>query len=320
VIRAAQITAEGRPPELVELDGPVGDGDMIVDVSAFALNPIDVNVALGRFYGGMPPLPYVVGVEAVGRDESGRRVYLNGPGIGIARDGVWAEQVAVPSVAVHELPSDVSDEVALACGTSGLAGWVPVTWRARVRPADRVLVLGATGSVGRIAVQAAKLCGASRIVAVGRRREALELARGLGADAILELEDGDLVERIQACFGGDGPTVVIDPLWGAPAAAALTAGAPGVRLVQVGQSAGAEASIASNSVRGKQAEIYGYSNYRIPPDVFESSYRELVEHAAAGRVKLDPIETYPFERLHEAWDREAAGPGAKLVVRFEDAA
>ncbi len=316
MIRAARIAAEGAPPELVEIEGPVGDGDVVVGVSGFALNPIDVNVASGRFYGGMPPLPYVAGVEAVGRDESGRRVYLNGPGIGIARDGVWAERVAVPSAAVHEIGADVPDEVALACGTSGLAGWIPVTWRARVRPADRVLVLGATGSVGRVAVQAAKLCGASRIVAAGRRREALETARGLGADAILELDDGDVTERIRTCFGGEGPTVVIDPLWGPPAAAALTAGAPGVRLVQVGQSAGAEAAITSNSVRGKQAEIYGYSNYRIPADVFESSYRELVEHAAADRVKLDPIETYPFDRLHEAWEREAAGPGAKLVVRF----
>lgn len=317
MIRAARIVAEARPPELDELDAPVGDGDVVVDVSAFALNPIDVNVASGRFYGGTPPLPYIAGVEAVGRDESGRRVYLNGPGLGIARDGVWAERVAVRGDAVHELGADVPDEVALACGVAGLAGWIPVTWRARVRPADRVLVLGATGSCGRVAVQAAKLSGAARIVAAGRRREELERARGLGADAILELDGDDLTERIRACFGGEGPTVVIDPLWGAPAAAALDAGAPGVRLVQIGQSAGAESTITSNSVRGKQAEIYGYSNYRVPPDVFETSYRELVEHAAAGRVKFDAVETYPFERLQKAWERQAAGPGAKLVVRFE---
>lgn len=311
MIRAARIAAPGGPPELAELEEPPGGGDLEVEVSAFALNPIDVNVASGRFYGGTPPLPYVAGVEAVGRDAGGRRVYLNGPGIGIVRDGVWAERVRVPAAAAHELPAGASDEVALACGVAGLAGWIPVTWRAGVVPGDRVLVLGATGSVGRVAVQAAKLRGA-HVVAAGRRRDALER---LGADGVVEL-DGDLPERFRAAFGGESPTVVIDPLWGAPIAAALEAAAPGVRVVQVGQSAGAEATLTSNSVRGKQAEIYGYSNYRVPPDVFARSYRELVEAAVAGSVRFDAVETYEVTDLGEAWGRQAAGPGAKLVVHF----
>jgi NADPH:quinone reductase len=319
MIRAAQIAEPGSPPALVEIEPPTpGVGEVLIDVTAFSLNPVDISVASGRFYGGTPPLPYVVGVEAVGTErETGRRVYLNGPGIGIARNGVWAEQVAVPEASAHDIAADVSDEVAVACGVAGLAGWMPVTWRVQVQPADNVLVLGATGTVGRVAVQAARLCGAARIVAAGRRREALEETRALGADAIIEL-DGDFAERVSSAFGGNGPSVVIDPLWGPPLVAALTAGAPGVRIVQIGQSAGAEATLTSNSVRGKQAEILGYSNYRVPPDVFERSYRELIEHAAAGRVRLDPIETYPFERLQEAWEREVQGPGAKLVVRFDD--
>jgi hypothetical protein len=87
--------------------------------------------------------------------------------------------------------------------------------------------------------------------------------------------------------------------------------------VNVGQSAGSEATITSNAVRGKQAEIFGYSNYRVPRSVFRASYEELIEHAAAGRVRLD-AETYPIERLGEAWERQANGPGAKLVVRFQE--
>jgi NADPH2:quinone reductase len=179
-----------------------------------------------------------------------------------------------------------------------------------------VLVLGATGSVGRVAVQASKLRGAKRIIAAGRRRDALEEARELGADDVVEL-DGDLEQAFRDAFGGEGPTIVIDPLWGPPLVAALNAGAPGVRVVNVGQSAGSEATITSNAVRGKQAEIFGYSNYRVPRSVFRASYEELIEHAAAGRVRLD-AETYPIERLGEAWERQANGPGAKLVVRFEE--
>jgi NADPH2:quinone reductase len=316
-MRAARILEPGEPPQLVELDDPPGEGDLLVDVTAFALNPIDVNVASGRFYGGTPALPYVPGVEAVGRDPVGRRVYLNGPGIGVARDGVWAERVKVPNAAAHEIHADVPDEVALAAGVAGMAGWMPVTWLADVGPEDRVLILGATGSVGRVAVQASKLRDAKRIVAAGRRREALEHLRDLGADEIVEL-DGDLEAAFRDSAGGDGPTIVIDPLWGPPLVAALNAAAPGARVVNVGQSASPEATITSNAVRGKQAEIFGFSIYRVPRSVFRTSYEELLEHAAAGRVQFDQTETYPFERLQEAWQRQAAGPGAKLVVRFEE--
>lgn len=315
MIRAVRIAEAGGSPRLDELEEPPGEGDVVVDVSAFALNPIDVNVALGRFYGGTPPLPYVAGVEAVGQDESGRRVYLNGPGIGIAREGVWAERVRLPSSAVHEVPAGASDEVALASGVAGLAGWIPVTWRAEVGPDDRVLVLGCTGSVGRVAVQAAKVRDAARVVGAGRRPEALEQLRGLGADDVVQL-DGDLEARFRDAFDGEGPTVVIDALWGEPLVAALAVAEPGARIVNLGQSAGTEATIASGTVRGKQLELYGYSNYAVPPDVFERSYRELVEHAVAGRVRFDDVETYPVERVREAWGRQVAGPGAKLVVRF----
>jgi NADPH:quinone reductase-like Zn-dependent oxidoreductase len=307
VIRAARIGEAGGPPSIVRLEEAPGDGDVVVNVSAFALNPIDVNVASGRFYGGTPPMPYVAGVEAVGRDENGRRVYLNGPGIGITRDGVWAERVRVPAAAAHDIPDGASDEVALACGVAGLAGWIPVTWRVDVRPSDRVLVLGATGSVGRVAVQAAKMRGA-HVVAVGRRRAALEDVQVLGADEIVELGHDPFPE---------GTTVIVDALWGEPLAAALAVSAPGVRAVNVGQSAGAESTIASNSVRGKQAEIYGYSNYRVPTDVFERSYRELVEHAVAERVRFDAVETCAIDSLEQAWERQAEGPGAKLVVKFD---
>jgi NADPH:quinone reductase-like Zn-dependent oxidoreductase len=249
--------------------------------------------------------------------EPGTRVYVSDDGLGgRGRDGTLAELATVVEEEVLELPEGVSDELAAACGTAGVAGWLPVVWRAQVGPGDRVLVLGGTGTVGLAAVQAARLQGAERIVAAGRRPEGLEEARALGAHAVVRLDEPDLAEALKEAAGGDGPTVVIDPLWGEPFVAATEAAAPGARFVQIGQSAGPAATLASGVVRGKQLEIYGYSNFVVPAETRRGAYTELVSHAARGEVSF-PVETYPLERVSEAWERQAGGPGAKLVVRLD---
>jgi len=169
-VRGALVHGLESPPEPAELDAPAaGEGDVLVHVEAVALNPLDLAVGAGRFYGGHPPLPYVPGCEAVGRTEEGERVYLFGDGRGVAKPGFLAERVAVPSGLPLRLPDRVEPELAAAAGIAGVAAWVPVAWRAEVTPEDRVLVLGGTGTVGRLAAQAARLLGAEKVVAVGSR-------------------------------------------------------------------------------------------------------------------------------------------------------
>jgi NADPH2:quinone reductase len=321
-MRAALIRELGRPPEPAEVDGPNrGFGRVLFEISAAALNPLDVAIGSGRFYGGSPPLPYTPGCEGVGRVlagdtlANGTRVYLFGDGLGLKRDGTMAERVIAGEGAAIPLPDEVDDALAAACGIAGMAGWMAVSARCPVRPGDRVLVLGATGTVGIVAVQAAKVLGAERVVAAGRRPDRLARARELGADAVVDRGGGaqDLAAAFAEASGGDGPTLIVDPLWGEPAVAALAAAAPGARVVQLGQSAGAEATLTSASIRGKQLEIYGYTDFAVPPDVFRERYLELVGHAADRRITID-LETYPLERVAEAWERQAAGPAAKLVV------
>src|SRR5205085_8215030 len=152
---------------------------------------------------GSPPLPYVPGSEAVGRVlvahsvEPGTRVYVFGDGLGIARDGTLAERAVVAEDRLIPIGDDIDATTAVACGIAGIAGYLSVTRRARTGPGDRVLVLGATGVVGLVAVQAARLVGAERVVAAGRRRERLARAREAGADAAVELTDrGDLAEAL----------------------------------------------------------------------------------------------------------------------------
>jgi NADPH2:quinone reductase len=301
----------GGLPELA--DRPDPSGEAVYEISAVSLNPIDVNVGAGRYFGGHPEFPYVPGSEGVGRAADGSRVYLFGDGLGVGRDGLLAERAAAPAGLGIQLPDEVSDELAASCGIAGLAGWMPVAWRAPVRKDDRVLVLGATGTVGLVATQAAKLLGAERVVAAGRNPERLERAAELGADATVDLDQEDLVAAFKEAAGGEGPTHIVDTLWGPPAAAAIQAAAPGWRLVQIGQSAAPEAALPSAAIRGKMGEIYGFTDFAVPKSEFREQYLELVGHAAAGRIVID-VASYPLERIAEAWQRQADGAGAKLVV------
>jgi NADPH2:quinone reductase len=304
-VRAARVTELGSPPVVDEVDAPAGA--TLLEVEAVALNPLDVAVGAGRFYGGHPPLPYVPGCEAVGR-VGDRRVYVFGEGRGVGRDGFAAERVSVPEELLVDVPDGVDAALAAACGVAGIAAWVPVVWKAEVGPGDRVLVLGATGAVGAVAVQAAKLLGADRVVAVGRRRDALLRAVELGADAAVQLDDLD-----GAFEEGAGPTVVIDPLWGEPVTAAAKLAAPGARIVHIGQSAGAEATFASADVRGKQLRILGHSNFGLTHEERARAYGELLEHAAAGRVTID-LERFPLAEVAAAWQHQASGAGKAVVT------
>jgi NADPH:quinone reductase len=319
-MRAARIPELGGQLCLEEVDAPKREaGQALLAPTAVPLNPIDVATSRGTFYGGSPPTPYTAGSEGVAKVveadslSAGTRVYVSGDGLGRSRDGTLAELAVVAEEIPTAIPDDVSAELAGACGTAGLSGWLPVVWRAATGPEDRVLVLGATGTVGLAAVQAARIAGAKVIVAAGRRPENLEVALDVGATATVRLDEGDLAKAFRVAAGGEGFSVVIDPLWGEPAVAALEAAAPGARIVQLGQSAGVTAEVPSALVRGKQLEILGYANPQLPLELRRSAYLELLGHAAAGDVSF-PIDTYPLERVTEAWERQAAGPGAKIVV------
>jgi NADPH:quinone reductase len=306
-VRAAQISELGGTPAVADVPDPeAGDRDL-VEVLAVALNPLDLAVAAGRFYGGHPPLPYIPGSEAIARTRDGARVYTFGDGLGTARDGTLAERATVPAERFVPVEEEIDDATAVALGIAGIVGWDAVK-RGRVGPGDRVLVLGASGTSGRIAVQAAKLSGADRVVAAGRNVQKLDRVRELGADETVAL-DGDLA----AACGGDGPTVVIDPLWGAPVAAAVEAAAPRARIVHYGQSAGPEATLKSGTVRGKELELLGLSNFARTTDELHALHSDLLRHAESGAIQVD-FETFRVDNVEAAWKHEAEGGKAVIVI------
>ena len=325
-MRCALLRELGASPEPSDTQASTpGSGQSLLEVLAAPLNPVDLAVGSGRFFAGNPDPPYVPGAEAVGRVISSERfpegalVYAGMEGMGLRRDGGMAEQVVVEDQGSVELPDDVDPAVAGALGIAGLAAWLPLAWRAPVKPGETVLVLGATGTLGLIGVQAARILGAGRVVAAGRREAGLERARDHGADAVVRIDAHgtdapvSLAQALKEACGGDGPSLVLDPLWGEPFVAALEAAAPGARFVQLGQSAGPQAVVASGLVRGKSVDILGFTNFAVPRDVLNDALLTLVDHAMADRIRFD-LERVALDEVGSAWQRQADGTDTKLVV------
>jgi NADPH:quinone reductase len=320
-VRALLIRETGKPAECGEAVDPVPSaGESLLSVLAAPLNPVDVSIAGGRFFGGHPALPYVPGVEAVGRVTQsnalpvGTVAFTCLDGLGISRSGSCAEFVVVRDCTLVPVPDGVAPTEAAALGTAGLAAWIPLTRLTQITADDTVLVLGATGAVGQVAIQTARLLGARRVVGAGRNTEKLAGLPDLGADATVNLSDeGDLAAAFVRACGDIKPTVVFDPLWGPPMLAALEAAATGARVLHLGQSAAAEVAMPSGLVRGKSLKIFGYTTLNVAAQEVTDSYRELVTELAHGHIRID-VTTVPLASGAKAWVRQQAGPEAKLVI------
>lgn len=284
-MQAAHLEELTQPPCPVVVDDADG-----AEVLAVALNPLDLAVGSGAFYGGHPPLPYVPGCEAAARRADGTLVYLFGEGRGVARDGFLQQRVATTTEIELELPAGTDPALAACAGIAGIAAWVPVAWKAKVGKGDRVLVLGGTGTVGRIAAQAAELLGASHVVAVGSK---------------------DL-DRIAQEFAEDGFTVCIDPVWGEPLAGALQYAQRHARIVHIGQSAGPQSPLKSADVRGKELIVMGHSNFALTKEERDRAYLELLEHLTNGKIRLD-YETFELQDVADAWANQRRGKSVVLL-------
>jgi NADPH:quinone reductase-like Zn-dependent oxidoreductase len=312
-MRAAVLHDYGvpAPEEFEEPAAAVAAGaeGSVVDVLAAGLNPVDVAICAGRFYAGRPPLPSVAGREGVAL-LGGRRVYFDGP---VPPFGSMAERALIDPRSTYEVPEGIDDGVAVALGISGLAAWLALTWRAKLQPGEHVLVLGASGVLGQIAVQAAKLLGAARVVAAARSAEGLRLCLELGADAAVELDGSQALPAALAEAAEGRIDVVIDPLFGEPFVAGVNAASFGARIVQLGASAGAEAQVPSAAIRGKMLVIMGHTNFAAPPEVKREGYRRMSEAAAAGQLRV-ATERFELERVAEAWAHLAASSHRKIVL------
>jgi NADPH:quinone reductase-like Zn-dependent oxidoreductase len=224
-----------------------------------------------------------------------------------------AERALVDLRCLLEVPDGTSDALAAALGNAGLAAWLPLSWRAPLQPGETVLVIGATGLSGQIAVAAARLLGAGRIVAAGRNPEALARCRTLGADAIVDLSAASDLASAYGQAAGRPIDIALDYLCGPPAEAVLEALAPGGRIVHIGTTVAAEMKLSGQSLRRTSADILGFAYYHAPIEAQQAAYASLCRHAAEGRIVID-FESLPLTKVREAWDRQLAGSRKRLVL------
>jgi NADPH2:quinone reductase len=304
-MKAAVLHQPGAVPTVEDFDDPDGPPNQIVEVRLAGCNPVDLLLASGEM--GEPTVPSVVGKEGIGITAARQRVYFDSPP---APYGSWAQRCRVDPAKTYPVPDELDDDLAVALGIAGLAAWLPLTRHASVEHGESVLVLGATGVVGRIAVQAAKLLGAGRVVGAGRNPDGLKQVADLGADATVQLGQGDDAEALRT-EAGDGYDVVIDTVYGDPFLAALDATANGATLVTIGMGAGASAEIPFHALTGRTH--IGHLNDAMPPQVQRDGYLEIAKHAAAGHIKVE-TQRYSLDDAQSAWQAQKDGPHVKIAV------
>jgi NADPH:quinone reductase-like Zn-dependent oxidoreductase len=308
-MRAAVLREYGVPGADQFQAPQAGSDQAVVDVLAAGLNPVDVAISAGRYYAGKPPLPCVTGREGIGLLD-GARVYFDSP---VFPFGSMAERALIDPLSSYPVPDALQDAVAVALGISGLTAWLALSWRAELKAGEHVLVLAASGVLGQIAVQAARLLGAGRVIAVARSREGLDRCISLGADAAVRLGEPDDLPAALAEAADGRIDVVIDPLFGEPFTAALGAASFGARIVQLGGGAGAEASISSAVIRGKMLVIMGLTLAAAPVELKAEAYLRLTDAAVGGRIEVE-TDPFPLEQVGEAWERLGAGSHRKIVI------
>lgn len=290
-MNAAVVQSYDTPPRYATFADPVPtEGERLVIVTAAGLHPIVKALAKGAHYGSTGVLPFIPGVDGVGKLEDGTRVYF-----GAARPpfGSFSERSLASGLMCIPLPDGLDDVTTAAIANPAMSSWVALTARARFTPGESVLILGATGVAGQLSIQIAKHLGARRVIAAGRG--SVDKLKNLGADAVIQTdqEPASVVAAFRAELAGSGIDVVLDYLWGQPAEhffeaisqKGLSKSAPRVRYIQIGNSAGMTISLSASILRSSGLELLGSG--------FGSASFDQIRQAIASF--FDVAVTHPFQ-------------------------
>jgi len=319
-MKAAVLHSLGKLPRFEDFRDPHPSSDEVkVRVTAASLKNIDKAMASGSHYDSYAELPVVCGIDGVGILDDGTRAFCGGPRPPF---GMMAEHTVVSRAWCLPIPAGVDDVTAAALPNPALSSWLPLVWRARLKPGETVLILGATGVAGKLAIQIAKHLGAGRVVAAGRNTRVLETLPDLGADAIIALNQPD--QGLTAAFleeAGRGHfDIILDYLWGHPTEVLLDAltrhdlkaESTGSRLVEIGEMAGPTISLPAAALRSSGLELYGSGGGSIPHTAIFDAFPHIWALAADGTLRID-TEPVALADVEHAWQREDIR-GRRIVI------
>ena len=315
-MHAAVVRSFDQPPryEAFQAPEPSGEHEIAVDVLAAGLHPRVRSGASGSHYTSSQALPLIPGIDAVGSAE-GQLLYF------VAFDsafGTMAERTVIDRRRAALLPAD-ADVPAIAAGMNpGMSSWLALRKRISLMPGQRVLVLGATGNAGQMAVQIAKFLGAGHVAAAGRDAERLARLASLGADETISLTgEPEQIAGTLAAAGTD-VDVVIDYLWGSVTEQAIPALVRGraepakpLSWIQIGSMAGTTITLPSAALRAANLQLLGSGQGSLTTAAIVAELPELARQISAGTFVVDPLST-PLSDVESAWNAPIA-PGQRIV-------
>lgn len=320
-MKAAVIVEAGKTPIYKDFKEPVPtEGESRVVVTAAALSHVTRSRAAGTHYSSSDQQAVVVGIDGVGRLADGRRVYFVMPSPPF---GSMAEQTVVRSSQCVVLPDGLDDVTAAAVAIPGMSSWVALKERAKFVAGETVLVNGATGTAGRLAVQIAKYLGAKSVIATGRNTEALKSLVSLGADRIIPLvPEEDLLEQAFMDPFGEGVDVVLDYLWGPSAQCLLIAAAKAgqdtipIRFVHIGGASAPTISLPGAVLRSSALELMGSGIGSVPLSRQVQAVDELLHATVPGGFAI-ATKTVLLSEVEAVWTMDAGVPRTVFLVGTE---
>lgn len=318
-MKAAIVTTAGAAPVYTDFAEPqAGDGEVLIDVAASALSHVTKARAAGAHYSVAPVFPFVVGLDGVGRQRDGRRVAFLLPR---APFGGMAERTVVKTAHCVPVPDKLDDVTAAAIANPGMSSWAALRERTTLMPGEVVLVNGATGTSGRLAVQIARHLGAGKIIATGRDSHVLDALKGLGADVTVSLlqDDRALEHAFMEQFGGQGVDIVLDYLWGPSAKLLLGAAAKSgwearpIRFVQIGSVSGATIPLTATVIRSSSLELIGSGLGSVPFHRMLVSIEELFQATVANDFKI-ACSAVPLADVTAHWTKHSAATRTVFVT------
>jgi NADPH:quinone reductase-like Zn-dependent oxidoreductase len=317
-MNAAVVTSFAEPPHYQQFDvpQPSTEDEVLVDVLAVGLHPRTRTDAAGAHYTSTSTLPMIPGIDGVGRRPDGKRIYF------VANDdviGTMAEKAVVDVRRSIELPDDV-DVARIAAGMNpAMSAWVALRRRVPIEAGQSVLVLGATGNAGTMAVQIAKRLGAGRVVGAGRDLPRLSALTTVGADEVVQLtDDADVTANALAQAAAE-VDIVVDYLWGKPAERAIMAllgsrsdRSRALNWIQIGAVAGATIELPSVALRSANFRLQGNGQGAVSTKISLAELPALVDEIDAGTIAVT-ANRLPLAEVEETW-LKAAGPGERTVL------